>query len=148
MKTYMVTGGAGFIGSEFIRRRCSARDFKKLFIVDKLTYAANLERISNELKIGNVELIEADVSNTDLYQSALKETDFIVHFAAESHVDRSIKDGIPFIQSNIVGSYSLLEAARLNFVKKILMVSTDEVYGSIEKGASDESFILYPSSIY
>jgi dTDP-glucose 4,6-dehydratase len=147
-KTYLVTGGAGFIGSEFIRKRCSKKDFKKLFIVDKLTYAANLLRISNELNIENVELIKGDISDTDLYQSALKETDVIVHFAAESHVDRSIKDGTPFIQSNIVGSYSILEAARVNFVEKILMVSTDEVYGSIEIGASDESFILSPSSVY
>jgi dTDP-glucose 4,6-dehydratase len=147
-KTYLVTGGAGFIGSEFIRKRCNRRDFKKIYIIDKLTYAADLQRISNELQCENVELIESDVSDTNSYISALKESDFVVHFAAESHVDRSIENGSPFIQSNIVGSYSILEASRVHEVERVLMVSTDEVYGSVETGESDETSILFPSSIY
>ena len=96
----------------------------------------------------NVELIESDVSDTNSYTSALKESDFVVHFAAESHVDRSIENGSPFIQSNIVGSYSILEASRVHEVERVLMVSTDEVYGSVETGESDETSILIPSSIY
>ena len=147
-KTYLVTGGAGFIGSEFIRKRCNKKDFKKMYIIDKLTYAADLQRISSELQFENVELIECDVSDTDSYMLALKESDTVVHFAAESHVDRSIENGSPFIQSNIVGSYSILEAARVHAVERVLMVSTDEVYGSIESGESDEASILTPSSIY
>jgi dTDP-glucose 4,6-dehydratase len=147
-KTYLVTGGAGFIGSEFIRKRCNRRDFKKIYIIDKLTYAADLQRISNELQCENVELIESDVSDTNSYISALRESDFVVHFAAESHVDRSIENGSPFIQSNIVGSYSILEASRVHEVERVLMVSTDEVYGSVETGESDETSILFPSSIY
>ena len=147
-KTFLVTGGVGFIGSEFIRNRCASRDFKKIYIVDKLTYAADLKRISSELQLENVELIECDLSDTNSYLLALKESDIVVHFAAESHVDRSIENGFPFIKSNIVGSYSLLEAARVQSVEKVLMVSTDEVYGSIEAGESDETSILFPSSIY
>lgn len=147
-KTYLVTGGAGFIGSEFVRKRCKHGDYKKIYIIDKLTYAADLQRISNELQCENVELIQSDVSDLNCYKSALKESDFVVHFAAESHVDRSIENGSPFIQSNIVGSYSILEASRVHAVERVLMVSTDEVYGSVETGESDESSILSPSSIY
>ena len=148
LKTFLVTGGAGFIGSEFIRKRYAEADYKRIYIVDKLTYASDLERIANELRCPNIELIAADILDTDSYVLALKESNTVVHFAAESHVDRSIENGLPFIQSNIVGSYSILEAARLNGIEQVLMVSTDEVYGSVDIEESDEYAGLIPSSTY
>ncbi len=148
MKSYLVTGGAGFIGSQFIRTRFEKGDFERIFIIDKLTYAADMNRLNDAIKHPNIEFIEADICQTETFATAMKETDVVVHFAAESHVDRSISNGFPFVMSNVVGSYALLESARLADVEKVLMISTDEVYGSVEKGETDEQAIIQPSSTY
>ena len=144
----LVTGGAGFIGSEFVRQLCAENEFKKIYVLDKLTYAGNLLRIQKEITSNLVEFIHADVSDVESYVKALQGVDYAVHFAAESHVDNSIKNGIPFLESNIMGTYRLLEACRANQVGRTLVVSTDEVYGSIERGETDESVNLKPSSAY
>ncbi len=144
----LITGGAGFIGSEFVRQSVLDSAYDKIYIVDSLTYAADLTRLDGLLSNPKVELIICDINNTRKYEKVLKEVDFIVHFAAESHVDRSNQDGIPFLQSNVVGTFKLLESARQNGKCRILLVSTDEVYGSINHGEFTESSPLRPSSAY
>jgi dTDP-glucose 4,6-dehydratase len=126
----LITGGAGFIGSEFVRQSVASKKYSKIFIIDKLTYAADLNRIRKELDTASVEFIECDLNDTARYQSIIPEISYIVHFAAESHVDRSNENGKPFLESNILGTYSLLESARQNTGIRTLLVSTDEVYGS------------------
>ena len=143
-----MTGGAGFIGSEFVRQICIDPSIDKVWVLDKLTYAGDLNRIKNELALGKVTLIEADLSESDKYSVELSKADVLVHFAAESHVDRSIKNGFPFMESNVLGTFTLLEAARSNLALRIIHVSTDEVYGSVENRDSSEIDILKPSSSY
>lgn len=145
-KSIMVTGGAGFIGSEFVRNYSAS--FKKMYIIDSLTYAGDLKRIDNQLLKDNVEFIKSDIRDVTKYEKTLKDLDYIIHFAAESHVDRSINDGYPFVNSNVLGTYALLEAAREFSKIRTLMVSTDEVYGSIPNGEVNEQAVLAPSSAY
>ncbi len=144
----LVTGGAGFIGSEFVRQAIADPEYEKIYIVDSLTYAGDLSRLESLLTNPRVELIACDINSTDMYAKVLREVKFIAHFAAESHVDRSNQDGIPFLQSNVVGTFKLLESARQNGESRTLLVSTDEVYGSIEEGEFTESSPLKPSSAY
>ena len=144
----LITGGAGFIGSEFVRQAAANPDYEKIFIVDSLTYAGDLSRLEGLLTNSRVELITCDINSTETYKKVLKEVRFIAHFAAESHVDRSNQDGIPFLQSNVVGTFKLLESARENGKCRTLLVSTDEVYGSIKEGEFTESSPLKPSSAY
>jgi len=144
----LITGGAGFIGSEFVRQIFAEGNYSKIFVLDKLTYASDLRRIEEELKDKNVELLEFDVNQTDKYLSVLPECVEVVHFAAESHVDRSITEGFPFLNTNIIGTYKLLETVRTHSTARTLLVSTDEVYGSIENLEANEAFNLDPSSIY
>lgn len=148
MKNVLVTGGAGFIGSEFVRQAVSGGEYDRVFVLDSLTYAGDLNRISSEVEIGSVEFIQADLNDVKKYESVLSEISSVVHFAAESHVDRSIENGYAFVQTNILGTFSLLEATR-NFPKILnMIVSTDEVYGSVLDGESSERDILEPSSAY
>jgi dTDP-glucose 4,6-dehydratase len=148
MRKVLVTGGAGFIGSEFVRQISMDSSVKEIWVLDKLTYAGDLNRIKNELSQNKVNLIEADLLDSDKYIDVLSTVDTLVHFAAESHVDRSIKNGFPFIESNVLGTFTLLEAARSNPALQIIHVSTDEVYGSITDGESLETDALRPSSSY
>lgn len=142
----MVTGGAGFIGSDFVRLADSIQEFDKIFVVDSFTYASDIRRIANVSK--RVEIIESDIKDSHKYKAALKECDFVVNFAAESHVDRSISSGKAFIDSNILGSFNLFESCREESDIEIIHVSTDEVYGSITEGESLETDSLAPSSSY
>jgi len=144
----IVTGGAGFIGSEFVNQIALIPTVGKIYVIDKLTYASNLERIQANLNSGRVELIVDDVQNSRNHKSIFQSCRFLIHFAAESHVDRSIEDGLPFVDSNIRGTYRLLETARVNPELRTLIVSTDEVYGSIESGEASESTPINPSSYY
>ncbi len=144
----LVTGGAGFIGSEFVRQAVKSDRYKRIYVVDKLTYAADLNRIRKEIETNQVTLIKSDINDTSNYKSALMECSGLFHFAAETHVDRSISDGSLFIESNISGTYKLLELARSIRKLRTLIVSTDEVYGSCEIGETTESSSLKPSSIY
>ncbi len=142
----LITGGAGFIGSAYVRHRLDAHPDFKVKVLDKLTYAGrreNLERLDPE----RLELIVADVADRDAVRAALDGCDAIVNFAAETHVDRSIEAPGEFIQTDVFGTFVLLEAARDAGVRH-LQISTDEVYGSIEEGSFDESSPLDPSSPY
>lgn len=143
-----MTGGAGFIGSEFVRQVCADPSVEQVWVLDKLTYAGDIRRIEAELAQGKVKLIKADLLESEKYLDVLCAVDTLVHFAAESHVDRSIENGFPFIESNVLGTFTLLEAARSNPDLKIIHISTDEVYGSIIEGESLETDLLRPSSAY
>ena len=134
----LVTGGAGFIGSAFIRYWVGKYPKDKLINVDKLTYAGNLENLSDIEVNVNYTFIKGDIGNRRLMVKALKEVDCIVNFAAESHVDRSILDSGPFIETNINGTVNLLEVARENNVKKFIHFSTDEVFGALELDSKDK----------
>ena len=147
-KSILVTGGAGFIGSEFIRKIVKENFYSKIFIIDKLTYAADLSRITKELEISGVELIIADIAETSKYEKILSKIEVVVHFAAESHVDNSINDGMPFLKSNITGTYTLLNSIRHNSDARTIIVSTDEVYGSLDIGEFSETSPLNGSSPY
>lgn len=157
----LVTGGAGFIGSNFILYWLKKYPSDKIVNLDKLTYAGNLENLKSVEKNPNYEFVKGDVCNPQLVNSlvrrkldegGLTETvDTIVHFAAESHVDRSITDPAPFIKTNIEGTYVLLEAALKNKVKRFHHISTDEVFGALEldlKKKFNENTAYNPRSPY
>ena len=139
----VVTGGLGFIGSSFVDL-CKNLGYEVL-VVDKETYAANIDWLADD-----TDCIIDDICNTTEFD--LEEYDYLVNFAAESHVDNSIKDGKPFVKTNVEGTYNLLELARKNKnLKKFVQISTDEVYGDLDMLNIDASFeqnFLYPSSYY
>ena len=131
MAKILVTGGAGFIGSNFIRYWLKANPSDKIINLDKLTYAGNLESLTDVSQNPNYTFVQGDICDADLVDSLLKGVDLIVHFAAESHVDRSIKDSSDFIKTNVEGTRVLLEAAKNNGGIRFHHVSTDEVFGSL-----------------
>ena len=139
----LVCGGAGFIGSNFVRQR--VRDHgDDVVVVDKLTYAGRRENLHD---LPEVELIEAGIEDADAVRSALEGVGAVVNFAAETHVDRSIAEPDAFVRTHAQGTYVLLEEARRRGLRYV-QVSTDEVYGSIEEGSFTESSPLDPSSPY
>jgi len=147
----LVTGGAGFIGSAFVRMALGESAASRLVTIDKLTYAGNMENLAPVARDGRHQFVRGDICDAELVESlvAKERPDTIVHFAAESHVDRSILSPEPVLRTNLMGTAVLLEAARKRGVARFLHVSTDEVYGSIESPAvADESFPLHPSSPY
>jgi dTDP-glucose 4,6-dehydratase len=147
----LVTGGAGFIGSAFLRAIALDSRFdevKQIYILDSLTYAGKLENIAAIQADNRFVFIHGDVNDVKEHLEEFVAPDGIIHFAAESHVDRSITDSAPFISTNIVGTYKLLEWARENDIEIFLHVSTDEVYGSIATGSATEDSNLHPSSQY
>ncbi len=149
MKTILVTGGAGFIGSNFIRQNLD----KNLNIInlDKLTYAGNLNNLKDIENCSNYKFVQGDICSKDLVSFILKEykVDYIINFAAESHVDRSILDSTPFYSTNVIGTLNLMDCAREYGIEKYLQVSTDEVYGSLGKeGKFTEETPVSPNSPY
>jgi dTDP-glucose 4,6-dehydratase len=146
----LVTGGAGFIGSNFIRYFLREHPQASIVNLDKLTYAGNLENLAELESASNYRFVHGDVGDGELLQRVLAEKfDAVVHFAAETHVDRSIAGGREFVCTNVLGTYTLLEAARQKQVQRLLYVSTDEVYGSLRPGeAADEESRLEPNSPY
>lgn len=134
----LVTGGAGFIGSNFILYWLKKYPQDKLINLDKLTYAGNLENLKSVDKNPNYEFVQGDICNPQLVNSLVEKIDVVVHFAAESHVDRSIIDPAPFIKTNIEGTYVLLEAALKNKIKRFHHVSTDEVFGALELNSKEK----------
>jgi dTDP-glucose 4,6-dehydratase len=145
----LVTGGAGFIGSAFVRMLIAETDFEVINL-DKLTYAGNLENLSAVENSTRYRFVHGDICDAALAGELIAERpDAIVHFAAESHVDRSILSPEPVVKTNFNGSFTLLEAAKRNNIARFVHVSTDEVYGSLELPAeADESYPLNPSSPY
>ena len=149
-KTLLVTGGAGFIGSNFIRYMVRKYNGYKIINLDKLTYAGNLENLKDVEDIKNYKFIKGDICDRDLVEDIFSNNkiDAVINFAAESHVDRSITDPGVFIQTDVYGVFVLLEAATKYKSKVFLQISTDEVYGSIEKGSFSEDDPLAPNSPY
>jgi dTDP-glucose 4,6-dehydratase len=141
----LVAGGAGFIGSNYVRRRVEAKPGDAVRVLDKLTYAGRRENLDG--LEDRVELVVGDICDRDLVRDAVDGCDAIVNFAAESHVDRSIHSPGEFIETDVFGTFVLLEAARDAGIRH-LQVSTDEVYGSIEEGSFTETSPLDPSSPY
>jgi dTDP-glucose 4,6-dehydratase len=142
----LVTGGAGFIGSTYVRRRLAENPGDEIVVLDKLTYAGrreNLEGVAED----RCELIVGDIADREAVAGAIEGCDAVVNFAAESHVDRSIEDPDAFIHTHVLGTHVLLEAARDAGIRH-LQISTDEVYGSIEEGTFTEESPLDPSSPY
>ncbi len=145
----LVTGGCGFIGSNFIIYLLKNHPEDTVVNLDKLTYAGNLSNLSQLSKDRRYSFIKGDISDRKIVMEVIKGCDAVVNFAAESHVDRSIAKPAPFIQTNFVGVSVLLEASRKVRLKRFLQVSTDEVYGSIpEKRKANEKSLLKPSSPY
>ena len=144
----LVTGGAGFIGSNFARHLLAEHPDERVVVLDKLTYAGRVETIQDLIDGGRLEFVQGDIADHDAVRTALDGCDAIVNFAAESHVDRSIEEPGHFIQTDVYGTYVLLEEARRAGVERYLQVSTDEVYGSIEDGSFTERSPLDPSSPY
>jgi dTDP-glucose 4,6-dehydratase len=136
----LVTGGAGFIGSNFILYWLKKYPQDKILNLDKLTYAGNLENLKSVENNPNYNFVKGDICNLSLVDSLIKKynIDTIVHFAAESHVDRSILDPAPFIKTNIEGTYVLLEAALKNKIKRFHHISTDEVFGALPLNSKEK----------
>jgi dTDP-glucose 4,6-dehydratase len=145
-----VTGGAGFIGSNFIRLILQTHPDIHVLNLDKLTYAGNCENLVDVESYPNYVFHKGDICDASLVTELLDaKFDAVVHFAAESHVDRSIADAREFIRTNVQGTYTLLDAARRHGVERFLHVSTDEVYGSMQADESaDEQSLLQPNSPY
>lgn len=151
MKNILVTGGAGFIGSNFINYILDKRDNYNIVNLDKLTYAGNLENLIPLQEKKNYHFVKGDIVNSEFVDLIFKKYDikYVINFAAESHVDRSILGSEVFFRTNVIGTNVLLEAARRYDVKKFLQVSTDEVYGSLgEDGLFTEDTPLHPNSPY
>ena len=144
-----VTGGAGFIGSEFIRLVLSLDKGYTIVNYDKLTYAGNLANLKAVAEEPSYRFVKGDICDTGAVESAMAGCDWVVHFAAESHVDRSIYEPSAAIQTNVTGTFVMLQVARRLGIKRFLHISTDEVYGDMEAGAfADETSPIKPSSPY
>jgi dTDP-glucose 4,6-dehydratase len=150
MPTLLVTGGCGFIGSNFVRHVLSADPQARVVNLDCLTYAGNPANLAGLESDPRYQFVRADVTDRDAVRAAFRRgLDAVIHFAAESHVDRSIQDSGPFVRTNVLGTQVLLDAAREFGVGKFVQVSTDEVYGSLgPTGYFTEESPLDPSSPY
>lgn len=139
----LVSGGAGFIGSNFIHYWLKTHPKDEIVNLDKLTYAGNLENLKEVESNPNYKFVLGDVCDPQIVDQLVKDCDLIVHFAAESHVDRSILDAAEFIRTNVLGTHNLLEAAK-KYNKRMHHVSTDEVFGSLELGSKEKFNELTP----
>ena len=162
MKNYLITGATGFIGANFLKYILNKHKDIFVVILDKLTYAGNLKNIENELKDKRVEFVKGDICNNELVENIFSkyDIDYVVNFAAESHVDRSIENPKLFLETNILGTQTLLDTAKKFWAigkdekgypiykegKKYLQVSTDEVYGSLKKDISDGKELTFNDS--
>jgi dTDP-glucose 4,6-dehydratase len=148
----LVTGGAGFIGSNFVRMALTDQfpDFnvEQLTVLDLLTYAGDEENLKPVSSDKRYKFVKGDIRDLELAKKLMQEADQVVHFAAESHVDRSIEGGSEFVSTNVMGTQVLLDAARSTNIKRFVHVSTDEVYGSISEGSWPEDHPLLPNSPY
>ncbi|MBI2870212.1 MAG: dTDP-glucose 4,6-dehydratase [Candidatus Omnitrophica bacterium] len=148
MPRWLVTGGAGFIGGHFVRLILRERPGVDVVNLDKLTYAGNEETLEELDRSGRHQWVRGDVADPAAVREAMAGCEAVVHFAAESHVDRSIQDASGFVRTNVLGAYSLFEEARRQKVPRFLNVSTDEVYGSIAESAASEEDPLAPTNPY
>jgi dTDP-glucose 4,6-dehydratase len=148
----LVTGGAGFIGSNFVRMALTDKfpDFnvEQLTVLDLLTYAGDEENLKPIASDKRYKFVKGDIRDLKLAKKLMQDADQVVHFAAESHVDRSIEGGSEFVSTNVMGTQVLLDAAKSTNIKRFVHVSTDEVYGSISEGSWPEDHPLLPNSPY
>lgn len=146
----LVTGGAGFIGSNFVQRAIEdalpGLEGAEVVVLDALTYSGNLANLAPVDESPRYSFVHGDIRDSALLDRILPGTDAIVHFAAESHVDRSVRDASIFVETNVLGTQRLLDAALRSGVQRFVHVSTDEVYGSIAEGSWDETRPLEPNS--
>ena len=147
---YFITGGAGFIGSNFVDLLLSNSNIgvDSVTVFDKLTYSGNLKNLIDHVADSKLTFVKGDICDYESLLSAMVGKEIVVHFAAESHVDNSILNAHKFIQNNVSGTQRVLEAALRLGVKKVVNISTDEVYGSVLTGASSEDSQLSPNSPY
>jgi dTDP-glucose 4,6-dehydratase len=146
---YFVTGGAGFIGSNYVEHLFKqVNGLTGVTIYDKFTYAANPKNYQEFTNDSRLTVIKGDICDSSLLENSMADHDYVIHFAAESHVDRSIDDASAFVQTNVLGTFNVLEASRKVGIKTMIHVSTDEVYGSLAEGSADENYPLEPNSPY
>ncbi len=148
MKKIVITGGAGFIGSNFARFMLDKHKDYKITVLDSLTYAGNLDNLSDLAGKKGYSFVKGDIRDENVVDQLMKDHDHVVHFAAETHVDRSIVDAGSFITTDVYGTYILLEAAKKHNIKKFVHISTDEVYGEAPGRPSLEEDALNPKSPY
>ena len=148
MKKLLVTGGAGFIGSNFVRYMLERHDDHHITVLDALTYAGHLENLEDVKDDTRFAFVKGDIRSAEDVAKPVDEADIVINFAAESHVDRSIHDPEAFITTDVMGVYTLMEAAKKYGVEKIIQISTDEVYGDVEEGFSKETDPVSPNSPY
>jgi dTDP-glucose 4,6-dehydratase len=145
---YFITGGAGFIGSNFVRMILNEDANAEILVIDNLSYAGNLKNLDKAFGSNRFKFHEADITDFPKVLELMADVDYVINFAAESHVDRSLQYPDAFIRTNVLGTEILLRASRIKNVKRFIQVSTDEVYGSVREGSSLESDVLLPNSPY
>ena len=149
MVNVLVTGGAGFIGSNFVRYALRVHPDWHITNLDKLTYCGRLENLQEVADHPRYSFVHGDIADADVAGPLVEQSDIVVHFAAETHVDRSIADAGEFIRTDVLGTFVLLEAARRSrHLKRFVQISTDEVYGSVAEGSSTETDELKPRNPY
>jgi dTDP-glucose 4,6-dehydratase len=149
MVNVLVTGGAGFIGSNFVRYALATHPDWRITTLDKLTYAGRLENLQSVMEHPRHEFVKGDVADPAVADPLVRDAEIVVHFAAETHVDRSIASAGEFIMTDVYGTFVLLEAARQTpKLRRFVQISTDEVYGSVPSGASRETDELKPRNPY
>ncbi len=148
MKSILVTGGAGFIGSNFVHYMMKNHPEYRILVLDALTYAGNRDNLSDLEDNPRYEFYHGNICDEKMVNELMPRVDAVVNFAAESHVDRSIHQAGDFIETDVLGTFVLLEAAKKYKVERYLQISTDEVYGSIERGSFKETDPLLPNSPY
>jgi dTDP-glucose 4,6-dehydratase len=148
MHSLLITGGAGFIGSNFVHYMVNKYPNDHIVVLDALTYAGNRENLKDLDVSSNFKFIHGNICQKDLVEKIVKNVQVIINFAAETHVDRSILEAGTFIQTDVVGTFTLLEAAKKYKIERYIQISTDEVYGSIADGSFNENSPLRPNSPY
>src|SRR6478672_986133 len=149
MTQVLVTGGAGFIGSNFVRHALAAHRDWRITTLDKLTYAGRIESLRDVMDDPRHTFVRGDICDQVVSAPLVERADIVVHFAAETHVDRSISAAGEFIRTDVIGTFTLLEAARkAPYLRRFVQISTDEVYGSVAEGSSRETDELRPRNPY
>ncbi|MCQ8830607.1 dTDP-glucose 4,6-dehydratase [Streptomyces malaysiensis] len=148
MEHVLVTGGAGFIGSHFVKRILAAEDVASVTVLDALTYAGHIENLGTAFLSPKLTFVHGNILDAELVDGLMAKHAAVVHFAAESHVDRSFFAAAAFLETNVLGTQTLLDAAMRHEVHKFVHVSTDEVYGPLLEGTATEDFPIRPSVPY